>query len=199
MSWYKIWFWRNVWGKRVSALRNTFCAQFFKAIPKINFTTTHGAAVQQVNSLTVTSAAFCAKPSDRSGRSCAHSPDTGMVWPLCVCGNASSAHQTGRTSMCSPPTCTCMVSLLCGFCGALWGASFWCRPYYSLRNHSGESVSSWGSRANQEGEDVVCVNGRLLKDCSPRIRAVSWGLGVSSHGRWWGHGLSLGEAPFWLV
>lgn len=54
----------------------------------------------------------CAGPGGRNGRSCVHSRGTGMVWLLCACGSVSSARLNGRTSMCSPPTCTCRVSHL---------------------------------------------------------------------------------------
>lgn len=54
----------------------------------------------------------CAKPGGRSGRSCVHSRGTGTVWLPCACGSVSSARLNGRTSTCSLPTCTCMVSHL---------------------------------------------------------------------------------------
>lgn len=54
----------------------------------------------------------CAGPGGRNERSCVHSQGTGMVWLLCACGSVSSARLNGRTSMCSPPTCTYRVSHL---------------------------------------------------------------------------------------
>lgn len=50
-----------------------------------------------------------AGPSGQIWRSCGHSLHTWRASPLCVSCNASSAHQSGRTSRCNRPRYTCMA------------------------------------------------------------------------------------------
>lgn len=49
------------------------------------------------------------EPSDQISRNFGHSPHTWTVSLPCVFGNASSAHRSGRTSMCSHPRCIYMA------------------------------------------------------------------------------------------
>lgn len=138
----------------------------------------------------------CAKPGGRSGKSCAHSRDTGTVWLLCVCGSVSSARLSGRTSTCSLPTCTCRVSPLhiarekkirfendyrnwkvqllchqgsyrCVSCGGPLGESSWCILCCSRKSHNGEFDVFSASLESQQAEDALCLDELWLMGCFP--------------------------------